>query len=268
MNIDVLQPTIVHLHTTTCCTLRCKYCGWKYPYFKGVEDQDNQLVCDSIDMLFWVFEHIKEFRIEGGEAFLYPGVEKILVAAAKYKGSFDTLSMVTNGSYIPKARILETIAALDCPMFVRIDEYGDLSKCAKDIVALLQQYGIKYDLRVYDGKDQFSGGWLDFGTLDDKGWSEKELLDVFMRCECGVSKGEYTIWDGRIYGCSRSPVAAKLTSFVVPEGDYVDLFDGTSVEQKRDKVRALYKKPLAICATCYGADRRTGKRIPAAEQLP
>ena len=265
MNKYELYITQINVHTTTKCTLKCKKCSWSFPYFEPHIHSDADLIVHSLEGVFQVYENVHELSIAGAEAFLHPGINEIITGAAKYCNQFDVMRIVTNGTYIPNKSILNTISSLPCDVFVRVDDYGKLSGKKQEIVSALKEYGIKTDLRPYNEEEQAFGGWIDLGEYKYKNYSKEQLKDVFRRCkmplDCSV------LWDGRLYNCPYCISGFKLGKIPMARREYVDLFDDTTIEDKRALIKAWKDEPFDGCAYCNGYDPEASPRIPAAEQL-
>lgn len=258
---------MVHIQTTTACTLKCKKCGWMYPHFNSVENEDCDTILNSLPVLFNLCDRVKELRVAGAEAWLYPEVEKLLIGAARFSSQFDVMLIITNGTFLPKQSIFETMKNLPCNFLVRIDDYGDLSCQKANLMEKLSESEIPYEVRCYSKEEQFSGGWVDFGDLeyyDTAGY--KTQNEKFGVCACNAITNEYTLWGGRLYGCARSAIGNALGKFAVPTSDYIDLLSDELIETKREHLQTLAKGPYYACSYCLGRDNKN-LRIDAAEQL-
>ncbi|MDR2089692.1 MAG: radical SAM protein [Clostridiales Family XIII bacterium] len=260
-----LIANLVSVQTTTRCTLRCKKCSCSFPLFNPPVDSDVRLIKRSIGRLFNVFSYIHEIRIAGAEAFLYPHVIEVIEETAKHRKKFGYINIVTNATYVPKSEILQSMANLNCPVLVRIDNYGELSGKLTELRAVLGEHKIDYEVRNNCEHNYFCGGWIDFGTeYEDKHYSASELKKLFFNCrnrtECK------TVWDGVLYACGFIAAGHKLLKCPVAARDCVDLLN-TDNEAAIQKVKDFDKYPLLGCAYCNGFDPVNSPRIPAAEQM-
>ena len=255
----------LNVHTTTQCTLRCKKCGWSFPYFERPVNSDAGLIVRSLEKVFQVYDYIDDFRLAGAESFLHPDIERIILASAKYKEQFGHMCIVTNGTYLPRQSIFNTLQNLSCKVFVRVDHYGILSRKYDEVISTLKRFGIPLDERNYNETEQYFDGWVDLGGYEYRSYSEEQLNGVFRRCrmpdDCSV------LWDGKLYNCQYCVSGLKLDKIQMAQREIVDLFDETTIQQKKETIKAWRDTPFIGCAYCYGFDPKTSPRIPAAEQM-
>jgi hypothetical protein len=262
-----IAARLIQIQTTTACTLRCKFCGWHYPEFPKTQNEDIGVIVDSLNVIFKLFEHTQELRIAGAEAFLYADFVKLASECAKYERQCDTISVITNGTYIPKPEIIDAMKRMPHSFFVRVDDYGkDISKQARELVSALESNGVEADYRAYYGDSQFAGGWFGGGEIKFISDSSDYLTDVFTRCGCTAITGEYTLWGGRLYGCAQSAVYKALDIIAPPSCDYVDLTTAETLAVKQERLADLARRPYEACKYCKGRDKEKDERYPAAEQ--
>lgn len=265
MNKDTITAKSINIHTTTQCTLRCKKCGWSFPKFSPKIHSDKDLTIRSLDKLFQVYDYVEDFRLAGAESFLHPEIEELLIAASKYKAYFGYLCVITNGSYMPRASILDTLSGLDCKTLIRVDNYGKLSGMYEEVIHAMKSKGITIDERNYNENEQFMGGWVDLGDYEHKNYSDVQLRDVFAKCrmpdDCAV------LWDGKLYNCQYCVSGLMLGKIEMAEREIVDLFDDSTVLQRRNTIKAWRNEPFIGCSYCNGFEPGVSPRIPAAEQM-
>lgn len=255
----------LNIHTTTVCTLKCAKCGWSFPRFGSPVQADIDKTITALEKLFKVYDYIQEIRFGGAEAFLYPDIQKLMEALAKYKAQFEYAIVITNGTYIPKASILETIMNLQYPMVVRIDDYGSLSKKYDELLSVLQAYDIKVDERVYTGEEQAFGGWVYYGDYTDKHYTDEQLKNVF--CNCRLPDDGAILFDDMLTNCCYATAGQLLGKVLMKEREIVNLTGNQSIEEMRDAVKSWRDEPFEACKYCNGFDPENSSRIPAAEQL-
>jgi hypothetical protein len=201
--------------------------------------------------------------------FFHPEIEKVLVAAAAYDGRFDFLSIITNGSFVPKESILKTMSKLPFKTLIRVDDYGKLSSKRDELISALIKYNIPVDLRPYNEDEQFLGGWIPLGdsngNYEYKNYSEAELASLYSHCKMTDSCTQ--LWEGIHYNCPWVVCGYKLGVISIAERDYVDLLSNSSIEEKRAMISAWPNKPFLACQYCNGFDPKNSPRIPAAEQI-
>lgn len=63
-----LYSSVAAAGVTSICNLRCKDCVSGVPYLKNAKHRDIQLVIDTVDDFFSVFDFVGELVLSGGEA--------------------------------------------------------------------------------------------------------------------------------------------------------------------------------------------------------
>lgn len=255
------------VHTTTVCTLRCAKCAMRIPMIKSPVLADLDKTLAALSRVFEVYDYVTELRFAGAEAFLYPQIETMMKAASQYRDRFHHAIIATNGTYIPKDSIIETMKQLPYPLLIRIDNYGVVSGEADELMKRLISSGIKAEIRTYTGENQAFGGWVDFGDCADRHYTEEELRSVFDRCRY-PDNGTYLIND-KLTSCCHATMCYLTGEVSVTQHprDVIDLFS-ESIEEIRKRVRAWRDEPFEVCRYCNGFDPENGTRIPAGEQLP
>ena len=261
-----LTADVLSIHTTTVCTLKCAKCGNSIPFFQTPQLADIDKTIDALDVTFKVFDFIKEFRFNGGEAFLYPSITKLMKEIAKYKSQFEYAIIVTNGTYIPNQNLINTMKKLDYPLIVRVDNYGLHSIKYSELVAKLRQNNIQVDERQYTNDNQAFGGWIDLGDYTNKHYSPQQLQKVFYTCR--LREGGLFLINDKLIFCCRAGYADLLGKVSLnAEYDFVDLLGDDDFETIRNKIVNGGNVPFEACKYCNGNDPVNSPRIPAAEQL-
>lgn len=261
---------MVTVFTTTRCTLNCKYCGSAMPKFRetGITYvADLQQVKNCIDELFKIYDYIDHLDFTGGEPLLWNGLAKILTHASQYRDKFGFLRVLTNGTLLPSQELLSAIAPINSQFDFFIDNYGALSQKVTELKSILDENGTSYRETVYVGENQDFGGWIDFGDLSYKGYSEQELKKVYGEC-LQAHHMCLTIFDGRLYNCTIASVGMALGKIPKDNQDEsVPLLDqSVTIEEKRRIAERFGKHILRACQYCNGFDNKNAARFPAAEQ--
>lgn len=257
---------LLSLNITTKCNLKCEKCLMHAPYVNPPFFADVALIETALEKAFQVYGPVKELRLSGGEVWFHPQIIEILKICEKFKSHYDTLMVITNGTYIPRADILETMSGLDCGLMVRIDDYGPLSTKIPELKTVLETGHIAYETRPYSEDEQTFGGWLDLGDLSYVGGTEEELKDRFAKCR--MFHGCNQVLDGVGYPC---PVVffCKMRKGVQPQKEeQVDYLSGASIEEMKAAVAGWERLPyFTACKYCKGYDPTRSDRIIPAVQL-
>ncbi|MEA4896800.1 MAG: 4Fe-4S cluster-binding domain-containing protein [Eubacteriales bacterium] len=261
---------MVSIFTTTHCTLNCKYCGSAMPKFReaGISYvADPQQVKRCIDELFRVYDYIDHLDFTGGEPLLWNGLAESLAYASQYRRKFGFLRVLTNGTLIPSKDLLSAIGPIRSKFDFFIDNYGALSNHVTQIKSILDRYDISYREIVYVGEDQDFGGWIDFGDLSYRAYSDQELNMIYENC-LQAHHMCLTVFDGYLHNCTVAPVGMALGK-IPAEGKNtsIPLLDHSiALEEKRKIAERFGEQVLRACRYCNGFDSRNAPRFPAAEQ--
>lgn len=260
---DKLICKTYNVFLTTMCTLRCKNCGSCTRLYQPPFVADPKKTMAALDKVFEIYDHVRELRFGGGEVFLYPHIEEFIRYADKYKDKFDYAIIVTNGTYLPKTSILETIKEQSYPFVVRVDRYEASTK-VDEVLELIREYGLDGDERIYCGEDSFSGGWIYYGECVDRNYSDKELKRVFYNCR--LPDDGIIMYEDKLTNCPYATAVYGLGKVTMPEREVVDLSVKQNIDEMRAKVRAWRDAPFEMCKYCNGFDPINGIRVPAGEQ--
>lgn len=257
------------IRPTLACNFRCALCNEFSPYYHPPAVPKVEEVIRDASRVFALVDRVGRLEISGGEPLLYKPLPELLEHLNGYNGRFDWFSLVTNGSILMSAGTLDALRRIGQKVRVIVDDYGpELSKNARANAALLEESGIRYELRD-QYKDVHADGWLDFRDLRLKR-GEAEAKAMFAQCVCPQKlRWVVTLHQGKLYPCH---VARRCTELgIVPPSapDCIDLYaPGVSDEELQRQIQSLYKVDvLASCRYCEGFLEDRERRVPA-EQLP
>ncbi|MCL5072729.1 MAG: hypothetical protein M1308_17825 [Actinobacteria bacterium] len=227
----------------------------------------KQLIFDDIKAVFEIYDRIEWLQFVGGELFLHPDMDEILEEAFKYDAQFDKLILMTNGTLVPKEKVLNVLEKHKGKIEVQISDYGKLSYKIGQLVKALDDKNVKYKIKSYHGDIQHYGGWMDCGGFEERGYTEEEIAYNFNHCSQIQMKNLHS-YNGCLHNCIRSLFGADLGLVDMPKDEYVNLWDNQlTLEQKKEIARNFCTKPLYACRFCGGFDSENAKRYPAAEQI-
>lgn len=256
----------------TRCNLRCRLCCEYVPQNPPFPDMTPEEAERILRAVFQVADRITTLHLTGGgEPFLHPKLPELVEAAMAYGDRFDRLMLFTNDTVPAPPRLLETLERHREKVLAQVSRYGLAPEREEENLRLLRERGIPCKVVKYFGPEQDFGGWVDFGPWEAQGRSRRELAERFASCAVTREmRGNWRTRDGKVHWCSRSQRGMELGRIPDCPEDYVDLFDGSSPEEKREKFRRIAAAPcLSACDRCsgdQGTDDRQ-KRYPAAEQL-
>ena len=244
----------VELPLTQRCNLRCKHCSFFMPYFKNPVDFPLEDLIKYIDRLHEAVDSVQIFRILGGEPFLYKDLYAIVKKAIACQ-KFKTIEIVTNGTIVPSAELLDLMKGQRVK--IQISYYGKLSRNAEKIKAVCDEAGVSCVIR--DPKDKT---WGYAGDLHNRGRTAKELKKQLKRCG-NICRN---FQNGKLYFCPRASFGSKLGMPDSPN-DFVDFTQDVDVKTRKKQIFELNQK--RFIAACNYCDEGTEYDIPVpvAEQL-
>jgi hypothetical protein len=268
MNSSPVSLKRVTFSVTDKCTLRCKKCAGYFPFYaENPWYPDMDYLIKSLDKVFEVLDEIGIVNIEGGE----PLVRKDLpVLLRQFQRHLDRIGreirFITNGTIMPTKELIAACKPFGDKVYFIVDNYGEnLSKHSRDASKLLSDNGIRNELRIQQ-ENGYYGGWIDLGNFEDRKYSDMQREHVYSMCKGLIigAERQFYIKNGRITHCARSMRLNELG--VISSDDYVDLFDDTSIEEKREKLLKIKQKPyFEACGYCNGFSSEA-PRVPAGVQ--
>ncbi|MBR2132728.1 MAG: radical SAM protein [Oscillospiraceae bacterium] len=268
---NTLKYTVVLINSV--CTLKCKDCVTATPYQKNKRNYPLEELKADIDRYFEIVNApLEHFDFIGGEPLLHPQLpELILWCAEKYGNMFEEMRVLTNGTIAISDKLLD--ACKQVKIRFLIDRYGDLSTHADENTRILEENGIPVRVTRYDGTDEQSNDWIDFGDFSFRNYSDADLQRMQEDC-CELIGESDTIMrhhlhinNGKLGVCDRQVSAPD--SVPLPECDYVDLRADVSVELLREKLKEFKLRTITCCQYCNGfildANKRVG--VPVAVQV-
>lgn len=264
-----LTTKLIGVRITSKCTLKCKLCSERMPYYSAPKDYPLTQIKKEWGAVFQIYQYIENVDISGGEPLLYKDLPEILVELEKYKDSFGCVRIVTNGTLILSEPMLKTIKRLSYPFMLLIDDYGEYSKNIGSLQSQCIENQIKFRTNCYHGPKQHCDGWVDFGDFSDRAYTFDQVKKIYDNCHLAHYMC-LTMLDGKLFPCAWSASAYECSDVepvIIPEDDYIDLMNSDPVEEKINKAMLFGKKLHTACYHCNGFDSQNAKRFPAAEQL-
>ena len=268
---SALTTKMVSVFLTSRCTLNCKYCGAQIPKFRAARidyDFDLEKTKQAIAGLFAVYDRIEHIDFTGGEPLLTQsrGLGELLQFTDNFKEQFSFMRILTNGTMLPDSNLLKVIHKLQCQFDFYLDNYEGLSKQADSLKRLIEREHISYQEISYNSKNQYCDGWIDFGDLEYKHYTENEVQKVYDSC-LQAHHACLSLFNGQLYPCSVAPLAAMLGKFPLSYAGGLDLInDNIPLLEKKQRVSQFGHKMIEACNYCNGFDWQNAPRFPAAEQ--
>ncbi|MCQ2536829.1 MAG: radical SAM protein [Lachnospiraceae bacterium] len=256
----------------TRCNLRCKLCCEFVPQNKPFEDIKIE-ECESIlKEYFNVVDFVNTLHLSGGgEPFLHKELARLIESCMHYTDRFEKLMLFTNSTVILSQDLIETLTKYKDKIVVQVSHYGIKPELEMKNLEVIRSTGVTVKYLKYYGDDQYCGGWIDMGDWSERPDSNEELKAKYSNCAIHCKMlGNWRTRDGKVHICTRSQRGMELGLMPKFNDDYVDLFDDSSVEDKRNKfikiTESNYINACKYCSGDWGTDIDS-RRYPAAEQM-
>lgn len=258
---DVVLQGYVELYITDKCTMCCEACGLFIPYLKEHVDCDIDSLLKTVDLYFAVVDKVVEFRILGGEPFLFQKIDELIETIGNsYGNRIGKIKIVSNGTVIPRISTLQTMDKFCVEVDISVYP-NDLAIRQRDkLVNIMKKYRVSYCLmrmekwvKIYDDPSESNG------------LSKAQIINLFRLCNQGCR----ALYDNRLYYCSID-CAAKRAGMV--EGDSSDCLDLSNKEYARRNIldfdlNGPSKGYVSFCSNCNGGLGINRNYIDVARQL-
>ena len=261
LNKNSLVIKALPIVVTTRCTLNCKYCFAKIPYFYNREDVDIDFLIREMDKVLSVVDKIEWLEIFGREPLLYKDLWKLVkyINQPKVQEKVVYSIILTNGTVLFDDKTLEQISENKRFWKIAHSPYGKYSNKQFALFEQCNENNVFYFSRSMPY-------WHKFGIISEPNDPEIINSDKCISCCCYVP----TFFDGKMYSCETLAFAGYLKMFPEDKRNYLDIF---SEEFTKEKLRDFLKTPQPAMAWCNANhkthktdDSFTGEIIPVAEQ--
>lgn len=245
------------------CNYACEGCNQFIPYYTEYHKKNfnSDDIINDLCKVAGSLQYINNLWLEGGEAMLWEPLPELINKAVQLD-NIGSISILTNGSYIPRNEVLNVISENRERMLVHINAYKVNQNLTK-IFSIFERYRIKYYLR-----DERSN-WADFRDTSFKKLSVSELSNIRKRCH--HYKRNYNRWilnDGKLfaYCCITGYLTHYLNKYDELSKDHIDIrkIPETNLLEEMDH---LYDKSyLDTCNYCALASK-TVQDIDVAMQI-
>lgn len=271
-----LQEKQLAFHVTSACTLNCKLCVNLMPRFKKrclAGHIPLEQIEREISAVFRIYDFIEDVTISGGEPLLHPKLSEIVDFCMSFERQFHSLRIFTNGTILPRQRLVEQIKVGGGKLQLVVDDYGsEHSRKTGKIKALFEKNRLPLRINCYCGVEQHCGGWIDYGSpKQHRGYSGDELQKLYQNCHVAQYKC-IGVFNGKMVNCCWAIFGRELGYMPfengTPDPQLIDLLDTTvPLEEKRRIASAYGTTPIWACQYCNGFDLERSERFPAGEQV-
>lgn len=255
---------MVDVAVTTSCTLRCRNCNMFILHHKKPIMYTFDELIQNIELLLNRIDYVISLAFLGGEAFLNPCLEDVLLYLGKnWKHKIGSIAVATNGLIIPNQRLLECLKREK--VIIAISDYtpaiGDKS-IVKALREILDREGITYSV-LYNRE------WCCTGFPEEP-WdvSEKDVQQHMLQCN-----GWRGLNDGKYFFCNIAWSIDKTGLFRLSPGDYIDLekLPAGNIETKKTildfSLGNLPNGYMSFCKVCGGCGPDNQNFVLAGEQM-
>ena len=261
----------ISLVITTKCNLNCRLCCEYVPQNRPFADMTTDEAAHILSEIFLIADHVRMLHLTGGgEPFLHPKLTELIELCMEYSDRYSWLMLFTNTTVPVSDTLLDTLKRYKDKIVIQTSLYGLYPEREKDVLNAFISNDIRCKIEKYYGDEQSFGGWVDFGKWESYNRLTNELVDIFHGC--AVTRDMHGNWrtrDGKVHWCSRSQRGMDLGLIPDNPDDYIDLFDSTSVIEKREKFKTIATTQyISACNHCSGEQGTNdmSRRYKAAEQ--
>lgn len=236
-----LEIPRVEMPITTRCNFLCRDCANLISSYRRREDEEVETLIQDVRDFLRNVGRVDRFIVMGGETFLYPKLLELirfLVGQKKIK----LIRLITNGSIIPDARMLEQLQHKK--IIVSVSNYPEsVSPGTKHLIEILRKHRINYLM-----EDNL---WIDMGgfnpAVDDSQEALKRRFGECSRKQChNISRGEYHL-------CPRSVHGERLGQFAPDASDKIQFRGMRDPKKFKAQLHQLLQKDyLQACTKCKG----------------
>jgi len=223
------------------CSLRCRDCANLMQYYTSPKDIDHKLLFEAIDILMQCVDHVLEFRILGGEAFMNRNMWRIVNGLRKY-GNYTRIAVYSNGTIIPTGENLNCLIHDDT--FMRISDYGVLSRKIPQMIPLLNEHGVIYSVLKCDK-------WQDCAEIRNRNRPPGELEATFTCC---CAKTTFTLLRDKVYACPFAANADNLHAIPSFPNEMLVINERIGKNEIREQLINMLRtrKYFSACNYCAG----------------
>ena len=249
------------LTVTERCTLRCRDCITRIPYFERAEQPSGYELKQIIDAAVLCVDGIYELYLQGGDSLLHPELVDVVTHALTYDTVYR-VGVLTNAIVPVRAETWGKLRGRNIAFYV--SDYGrpqqDVGRFVDEMEALGFEYHINPRARV----------WSRVSVTTSPNTDAERNHYVFLNCipaSCPVILGT------RLTRCGLVASAVKQGSMPYIDADFVDLsavMAGERLAETREAIRELVfeKEVMPSCAYCTGRVSFLSPEVEPAVQLP
>ncbi len=267
--LHLLKVALIATHR---CTLKCKLCAERTPYYTSRYHPSLEEIKQELTAYFSIVDYTMKLEISGGEVFVRNDLDELFEFLLQFKKQFGRARIITNGTLPISDNVCSTLLKFGNQLDVLIDCYSSkgqlLSKNAVKNFEFLQRAGVTCYLRKQSEEDLHCNGWVDFGGFSQKKSSE-EALNTFKKCAISQKiGGGMRMKNGVLTPCAITQQLADFNIVPLKSTESCNLLDPSlSAEQKKQIIFNIFSlKQLSSCAY-YNGMCDDSQRFTPAEQI-
>jgi hypothetical protein len=235
------------------CSLRCRDCANLMQYYSAPKDIEFGELFSSLDVFMQSVDHVLELRVLGGETFMNKRAHEYIEGLRRYN-NYTRIAVYSNGIIVPQGRNLQCLVSKET--YLRISDYGPLSKNIRAMTDVFDAHGIAYDVERIEN-------WQDCAGIFKRERSQQELESTFACC---CANNTLTLLNNRIYVCPFAANAANLGALPDVSSETVDL-TLLGHDSIRTATLSMLREKRSFSSCQYCAGRPLDKSpLPAAVQ--
>jgi len=252
---DTLVLKTLDIVITEKCSLKCKDCSNLMQFYTAPKDIDIDILFNALDELMSSIDHVMEFRVLGGEAFLHKKMHAYVNRLRQYS-NYTRIVVYSNGTIIPKSENLNCLMFDDT--YIRISDYGDISKNTPKIVETLDANNITYNLEEVTS-------WQDCAVIEKRERTERQLESIYSSC---CAKDTLTLLNNALYICPFTANAENIGALPNVPDETIILDHQLQENQIKQQLFSMLrnKKHFSACQYCAGRPDE-GPPLQAAVQV-
>ena len=134
--------------------------------------------------------------------------------------SFDIIDIITNATIIPNAQIIKALIR-ESRVRIRISNYGELSTRLDQLVLLMEEHNIEYEVIDYQE-------WYKKPLIDILNEKDAEIIHKF---KCCMNGNHPCISNGKLFLCKAAMALCEIGVFPASNDNFLDL---TSLRDKTE----------------------------------
>lgn len=243
------EVPFISVFLTQKCSLRCINCSDLIPFYKEPQSFPCNKVLFCLQRYLASVDSVHFLLLCGGETFLYPDLENILLFCIKEK-KIRNIGIVTNGTIIPNKRVCDLLS--NSKIRVRVSDYKCVNKKRKQTICYLKNNGVLIEeLRRQK--------WYDVGGFSERGRNVMQMKQIFGQC---LMNNCFEINKNKVIYCARQRSSELgLTPKMSPD-DYVSLKIEKKEQLKKELLNMYQKSFITTCNYCDGITQQSRRVIP------